>query len=56
MISELNVVGIKLALKEIYGFGDCISGRPPLNREANKEIYLKYSKDLAELTEIEKYI
>ncbi|CUM68112.1 uncharacterized protein PRCAT00005829001 [Priceomyces carsonii] len=56
MISELNVVGIKLALKEIYGFGDCTSGRPPLNREANKEIYLKYSKDLAALLEIEKSI
>ncbi|ABN65617.2 Dihydrodipicolinate synthase [Scheffersomyces stipitis CBS 6054] len=54
MIMELNVVGVKHALKQFYGFGESLTGRPPLSKEVDLNAYSKYQADLNTLDKIEK--
>ena len=54
MVADLNVVGVKYALKELYGVGECVTGRAPLSTQVNLDAYNKYPKDLQTLQEIEK--
>lgn len=54
MISELNVVGVKQLLKEVYGYGEIVSGRPPLSKPVDLNAYKKYETDIKKLAEIEK--
>lgn len=54
MISELNVVGVKHALKQVHGFGECLSGRPPLSKPVDLNAYKKYEADIKKLVVIEK--
>lgn len=54
MISELNVVGVKQLLKEVYGFGEIVSGRPPLSKPVDLKSFKKYETDIKKLAEIEK--
>lgn len=49
MITELNMLGVKHALNQIYGFGECLSGRPPLSRVVNIDAYNKYAEDVKKL-------
>lgn len=53
MISELNVVGVKHALFEIYGYGKTLSGRPPLSKSVNLSAYKKYDAPLKALLKYE---
>lgn len=53
MVSDLNVVGVKYALQQIYGYGECITGRPPLSKPVDLNAYKKYESDIKKLTEIE---
>lgn len=54
MIMELNVVGVKHALKEIHGLGESVIGRPPLSKPVDLQAYQKYAKDIQVLVEVEK--
>lgn len=53
MILELNVVGIKYAIKQIHNFGDRLTGRPPLSKEIDIEAYKKFQPDIEALLKIE---
>lgn len=53
MIMELNVVGVKHALKQIHGFGKSIYARPPLSREVDLKAYQKFEADLKALEKVE---
>lgn len=53
MIAELNVVGVKHALKEIHGYGECLTGRPPLSQSVDINAYKRFQPALEELREIE---
>lgn len=48
MVGELNVVGVKHAFNQIHGFGECLSGRPPLNKSVDLNAYKKYEIDIRE--------
>ncbi|CUM65866.1 uncharacterized protein PRCAT00003516001 [Priceomyces carsonii] len=54
MIAEMNVIGVKYALKEIYGYGKFLGGRPPLNNVSLLGSYKKYKLDLETLAQLEK--
>ncbi|CUM49733.1 unnamed protein product [Debaryomyces tyrocola] len=54
MISELNVVGVKQLLKEVHGFGEILTGRPPLSKPVDLDAYKKYEIDIKKLAEVEK--
>ncbi|ODV76722.1 aldolase [Suhomyces tanzawaensis NRRL Y-17324] len=54
MISELNVVGVKRAVHEIHGFGELLSGRPPLSKVADAKAYSKHEANIRALHKIEK--
>lgn len=54
MIMELNVVGVKHALKELHGLGQSVIGRPPLSKPVDLQAYLKYAKDIQTLAEVER--
>lgn len=53
MIMELNLVSVKYALKSIYGLGEIVHGRPPLNYQISEEDYKKYEGYLKDLQKIE---
>ena len=53
MITELNMLGVKHALNLIYGFGECLSGRPPLSKAVNLTAYNKYAEDIKRLLDYE---
>lgn len=53
MITELNMLGVKHALNQIYGFGECHSGRPPLSKAVNLTAYNKYAEDIKRLLDYE---
>ncbi|KAK6462014.1 hypothetical protein DFJ63DRAFT_139562 [Scheffersomyces coipomensis] len=53
MIGEFNVYGVKYALKQIYDFGDCITGRPPLSTHIDVGKYKKYQNDIDALIRYE---
>lgn len=42
LASEGGFLGIKRAIKEYLGFGECISGRKPMNREMGDDQWKKY--------------
>lgn len=54
MIGDLNLVGTKLTIKKYHGFGDCLTGRPPLSRGTEAAVYAKYENDLDVVAEMEK--
>ncbi|KAK6455967.1 Dihydrodipicolinate synthase [Scheffersomyces xylosifermentans] len=54
MIMELNVVGVKHALKQFYNFGECLTGRPPLSKSVDLEAYAKHEANLKVLDKLEK--
>lgn len=54
MIMELNLVGVKYALNTIYGFGEVLTGRPPLNIEVNDNTWKKHENALNALLKIER--
>lgn len=53
LVGELNINGVKYALKEFYGFGTGITARPPLNHYFTVEAYNKFQGDLKALKEVE---
>lgn len=53
MILELNVVGIKYAIKQVHNFGDNLTGRPPLSRSIDMDVYKKFQPDIETLAKIE---
>lgn len=54
MIAELNVVGVKRALKDIHGLGgENLTGRPPLSRPLDLDSYNKYADIMEKLNILE---
>lgn len=53
MILELNVVGIKYAIKQVLNFGDGLTGRPPLNKAVDIDAFKKFQPDIDALVKIE---
>lgn len=53
LVGELNINGVKYALKELYGFGTGLTARPPLNHYFTVEAYNKFQGDLKALKEVE---
>lgn len=54
MVMELNLVGVKYALNVVYGFGEVLTGRPPLNIQADINIWKKHENSFNSLLRIEK--
>ncbi|KAK6458516.1 uncharacterized protein RJT20DRAFT_123488 [Scheffersomyces xylosifermentans] len=54
MVSALNVVGVKYAIKKIHGIGEVLEGRPPLSKPVNLDTWKYYEKDFYALAEVEK--
>lgn len=54
MIAELNVVGVKNALKKFYGLGECLTGRPPLSKAVDQGEFSKFQPLLKKLFTLEK--
>lgn len=54
MIMDLNLVGVKFALKKLYGFGDIVAGRPPLNIATDPAVFAKYQPSFDALLEVER--
>ncbi|ODQ77067.1 hypothetical protein BABINDRAFT_163801 [Babjeviella inositovora NRRL Y-12698] len=53
MISALNVVGLKFAIKQVMGFGDRTTGRPPLSVERSQAIWDSFLPDIEALWAVE---
>lgn len=53
LVAELNINGVKYALKQYYGFGSGLVARPPLNRYFTVEAFGKFESALRELKEVE---
>ncbi|EGV66510.1 dihydrodipicolinate synthase [Yamadazyma tenuis] len=56
MLADLNLVGAKVALHKYYGFGDCLTGRPPLCRGVDEKAYAKYTADMDAIHAIEQLL
>lgn len=56
MITELNVLGVKYALHDIYGLGEKLEGRPPLSKPVNLQAYESYAADIEKLKQYEESI
>lgn len=54
MIMDLNLVGVKHALNIVYGFGEVLTGRPPLNVEVDMNIWKKHESSFNDLLKIER--
>lgn len=54
MIMDLNLVGTKHAIAKYHGWGECLTGRPPLSKKVDNESYGKYSPYLDAVMAIEK--
>ncbi|ANZ74634.1 BA75_01180T0 [Komagataella pastoris] len=54
MVTALNVVGVKYSLNKLYGYGETLTGRPPLSKPANLEVWKKYEIEFNELAKLEK--
>lgn len=55
MIFDINLVGVKHALRVVYGWGsEEVTGRPPLNNKIDEATWKKYEADILKLNEIEK--
>lgn len=53
MISDLNVLGVKYALNQLYGMGDKLEGRAPLSKPVNVKAYDSYFEDIEKLRHYE---
>lgn len=53
MTAVLNILGLKYGLKHMLTFGDCETGRPPLNQKIDIEVWEKYLPAFKQLLEIE---
>lgn len=56
MVTELNVLGVKYALNQIYDLGEKLEGRAPLSKPVNISIFDSYTEDILKLREYENSI
>lgn len=53
MIFDINLVGVKTAMKKIYGLGNG-KARPPLSNEIGEDVWGRYAEDMERLAEYER--
>lgn len=54
MIMDLNLVGVKHALNAVYGFGEMLTGRPPLNVKVDIDVWKKHESAFNDLLKVER--